>query len=87
MRYEFTWTGQDEKLGHFSTSCPSIGESFMRSQTDFPKLPPDIKKSFQELYGAQNGVFEALLRDPESLNAMAEIRTGIRGLTVRIFRM
>ena len=84
-KFEFTWTDDEQKVGHFSTSCPDIGEVFMKSHgAGFPKLPADIKASFDELYGTERGKFEAILKDKMNLNTYGEIETGIRGLCVRL---
>lgn len=83
MRYEFSWKSEEDQLKRFGTSCPIIGEVFMRSSTDFPKLTPEIQLTFDVLYGAERGQFEQLLRDGIKQPNTGEIKSQIPELTIR----
>lgn len=81
MRYEFSWPN-----GSFTTSCPIIGETMMRSTTDFPKRSPEIQQQFDAVYGEEWGKFEKLLRDAEINGSSGPVKTGIANLTVQAIR-
>ncbi len=85
MRFEFSWdAAENDQLGRFRTSCPKIGEVFMRSQGDLPKLPDQVRNDFFRIFGGEPGKFEALLSQKERTSPANEIITGIRGLCIRV---
>lgn len=81
MRYQFTWKNEEGGIRQFSTSAPDIAEKFMRSSSDFPKTTAKIKEQFDMLYPTR-GSLEKLLREAVG-SPIAEIQTGIKGLTVQ----
>lgn len=81
--FEFTWCNDEERLQRFGTSCPTIGEVFMRSLSDFPQLSRNSKEFFYRLYGQERGKFENFLRREIAKPHLGELHSGIPGLTIR----
>jgi len=83
-RFEFSWQNEDGTTGSFRTCCPNIAEVMMRSEAGFPKLPPAIRQQFFEVYGAQRGLFERLLRSGKiKITGKGFLDLGIDGLNVQ----
>lgn len=79
---EFLWRTDQATIDTFQTDCPIIGETMMRSSTDFPQVPVTMKVQFRKMYGAI-GSFEAVLRSGLADRSSSTIHTGIHGLTIK----
>lgn len=86
MVFVFTWRRDDGAIDAFRTDCPEIAEAFVRSESDFPRMPVELRGRLAELYAHQRGRFAELLTAPDTAGPAGEIETGVPGLTVRVER-
>ncbi len=84
MSIELSWKDTEGQHKSFTTGCPKIAESMLRSSTDFPQVTADMKEAFRDQYGNVLGRFEEVLREQMAKKPLFSIETGIPGLTVRV---